>query len=121
VAALSPRPGDLVGRRFSATAPDRLWVADLTYVGTWTGFVYAAFVIDVFSRRILGWRCADHLCTDLALDALEMAIWTRGREPDRERAGLAGLVHHSDYAESCVKPRNRVLACTGGCLTDSSA
>jgi Integrase core domain len=94
VAALSPRPADLVGRRFSAAAPDRLWVADLTYVGTWTGFVYAAFVIDVFSRRIVGWRCADHLRTDLALDALEMAIWTRGREQDSGE--LAGLVHHSD-------------------------
>ena len=111
VPQLTARPADLVGRQFTAPAPNRLWVADLTYVGTWTGFVYAAFVIDVYSRRILGWRCANHLRTDLALDALEMAIWTRQREQDGE---LAGLVHHSDYAEVRVKPRVRVLACVGG-------
>jgi putative transposase len=115
VPQLSERPADLVGRVFSAAAPNRLWVADLTYVHTWTGFVYAAFVIDVYSRRILGWRCANHLRTDLALDALEMAIWTRQREHDGDQGGeLGGLVHHSDYAELCVKPRNRVLACAGG-------
>ncbi len=98
VAQLAARPGDLVGRRFTAVGPNRLWVADLTYVSTWTGFVYAAFVIDVYSRRILGWRCANHLRTDLALDALEMAIWTRQREQhgDGRDGGLGGLVHHSD-------------------------
>ena len=86
-------------------------MADLTYVWTWAGFVYVAFVVDVYSRRILGWRCASHLRTDLALDALEMAIWAR----QRKRAGeLTGLVHHSDYAEVGVKPRNRRLACVGG-------
>ena len=73
-----------------AAAPDRLWVADLTYVWTRAGFCYAAFVIDAFSRRIVGWRVSASLRTDLALDALEMAIFTRG---DRT---LAGLVHHSD-------------------------
>jgi putative transposase len=89
-APITERPADLVDRVFSATAPDRLWVADLTYVWTRAGFCYAAFVIDAFSRRIVGWRVSSSLRTDLALDALEMAIWSRG---DRS---LAGLVHHSD-------------------------
>ena len=86
----SRRPADLVERVFSADAPDRLWVADLTYVWTRSGFCYAAFIIDAFSRRIVGWRVSSSMRTDLALDALEMAIWSRG-----DRA-LAGLVHHSD-------------------------
>src|SRR5512144_373745 len=116
VPQLSERPADLVGRNFTAAAPNRLWVADLTYVHTWTGFVYAAFVIDVYSRRILGWRAANHLRTDLALDALEMAIWTRQREQD---GGLAGLVHHSDrgvqYGGGCAAadPSNSAAQATG--------
>jgi putative transposase len=85
----SMRPADLVERTFAAAAPNRLWVADLTYVWTVGGFCYTAFVIDVFSRRIVGWRTASSLRTDLALDALEMAIYARGHD-------LAGLVHHSD-------------------------
>lgn len=89
-AVVDRRPDDLVQRDFSAPAPDRLWVADLTYVWTRSGFCYASFVIDAFSRCIVGWRVSASLRTDLALDALEMAIFTRG---DRE---LAGLVHHSD-------------------------
>ena len=89
-ATVTERPADLVDRIFTADAPDRLWVADLTYVWTRAGFCYAAFVIDAFSRRIVGWRVSPSLRTDLALDALEMAIWTRG-----DRA-LPGLVHHSD-------------------------
>ncbi len=89
-AALAARPGDLVQRSFSATAPNRLWVADLTYVATWSGFAYTAFIIDVFSRRIVGWRVATSLSVAVALDALEMAIWTRRGEQ------LSGLVHHSD-------------------------
>jgi putative transposase len=89
-AELSARPADLVERRFCATAPNRLWIADITYVATWSGFAYAAFVTDVFSRRIVGWRVSNTLRADLALDALEMAIWTRAEED------LAGLVHHSD-------------------------
>ncbi len=89
-AAVSQRPADLVERVFSADAPDRLWVADLTYVWTRAGFCYAAFIIDAFSRRIVGWRVSSSLRTDLALDALEMAIWSRG---DRT---LDGLIHHSD-------------------------
>ena len=74
---LSPRPADLVERNFTASAPNRLWVSDLTYVSTWTGFVYVAFVIDVFSRSIVGWRVSNSLHAELALDALEMAIWQR--------------------------------------------
>jgi len=87
---LSPRPADLVNRTFSAPAPNRLWVADLTYISTWSGFVYTAFVIDAFSRAIVGWRVSTSLRAELALDALEMAIWSR------RAADLAGLVHHSD-------------------------
>lgn len=85
----APRPDDLVERDFSAEAPNRLWVADLTYVRTWSGFVYVSFVLDVFSRFIVGWQAASHLRTDLVLDALEMALW------QRKGAG-EGLVHHSD-------------------------
>jgi putative transposase len=89
---VAARPGDLVERQFHAPAPDRLWVADLTYVPTWSGFVYVAFVMDVFSRRVVGWRASTSLRTDLALDALEQAIWQR----QREKADLTALVHHSD-------------------------
>jgi putative transposase len=84
------RPQDLVERSFVALAPNRLWVADLTYVSTWIGFVYVAFVVDAFSRRIVGWRVSSSLRAELALDALEMAIWSR------RSADLGGLVHHSD-------------------------
>ena len=82
------RPTDLVNRAFSATRPNALWVADLTYVATWRGFVYVAFVIDVFARMIVGWRVSSSLRTDLALDALEQAVYSR---PNSGR-----LVHHSD-------------------------
>jgi len=84
------RPADLVQRHFVATAPNRLWVADLTYVKTHSGWVYVAFIVDVFSRFVVGWQASRSLPTDLALDALEMAIW--GRRGER----LQGLVHHSD-------------------------
>ncbi len=84
------RPADLVERVFQAVAPNLLWVADLTYVSTWAGTVYSSFVIDVFSRRIVGWRVSSTLRAELALDALEMAIWSRGSW------ALKGLVHHSD-------------------------
>jgi len=87
---LAPRPADLVERNFAAERPNELWVADLTYVATWTGFVYVAFAIDVYSRFIVGWRASTSLRSDLALDALEMAIWAR------RDIGLGGLVHHSD-------------------------
>lgn len=86
------RPADLVERQFTATAPNQLWVADITYIRTFSGWVYAAFVIDVFSRMIVGWQVATSLYTDLALDALEMGIWRRRHTG----AGLAGLTHHSD-------------------------
>ncbi len=86
---LSQRPADLVERVFAAAAPNRLWVADLTYVWTVSGFCYAAFIVDAFSRRSVGGRVAASLRAELALDALEMAIWARG-DP------LPGLVHHSD-------------------------
>lgn len=86
------RPADLVEREFTASAPDRLWVADITYIRTFAGWVYASFVIDVFSRRVVGWQLSTSLHTDLALDALEMGLWSR------TRAGrdLSALIHHSD-------------------------
>lgn len=88
--AATDRPADLVHRQFRATAPNRLWVADLTYVKTHVGWVYVAFIIDVFSRCVVGWQASRSLRTDLALDALEMALW-------RRRGGrLDGLIHHSD-------------------------
>jgi len=84
------RPLDLVARQFRAPAPNRLWVADLTYVKTHSGWVYVAFVVDVCSRFVVGWQAARSLRTDLALDALEMAFWARRTAP------LQGLIHHSD-------------------------
>ena len=86
--AVAARPQDLVQRNFTATRPNQLWVSDLTYVATWRGFVYVAFVIDVFARRIVGWRASSSLRSDLALDALEQALY------DRDTDGP--LVHHSD-------------------------
>jgi putative transposase len=86
------RPADLVERNFKAPRPNRLWVADLTYVKTHTGWVYAAFVIDVYSRMVVGWQLSNSLRSALAVDALEMAIWNRTRKGD----DLDGLVHHSD-------------------------
>jgi transposase InsO family protein len=87
--AETPRP-DLVERHFHATRPNQLWVSDLTYVATWRGFVYVAFVIDVFARQIVGWRASTSLRTDLALDALEQALY------DRREVFDEPLVHHSD-------------------------
>jgi putative transposase len=88
-APVAQRPADLVERVFTAPAPNRLWLADLTYVWTRAGFVYTAFIVDAFSRAIVGWRVSASLRTDLALDALEMALHARG-------TALPGLVHHSD-------------------------
>ena len=85
----APRPADLVDRRFVAERPNQLWVADITYVTSWTGRCYAAFVTDVYSRMIVGWALTTHLRTELPLEALEMAIW-------RRNTILDGLVHHSD-------------------------
>ena len=84
------RPSDLVERQFTAPAPNRLWVADLTYVKTHSGWVYVAFIVDVFSRFIVGWQISTSLRSDLAIDALEMAIYSRNGED------LSDLVHHSD-------------------------
>jgi len=100
------RPDDLVGRRFQAPAPNRLWVADLTYVKTHGGWVYAAFVIDVFSRLVVGWQISDSLRADLAIDALEMAVWNRTRGGQ----ALDGLVHHSDRGVQylCVRYSERL-------------
>jgi transposase InsO family protein len=88
--AAATRPADLVDRNFTATRPNQLWVSDFTYVATWRGFVYVAFVIDVFARRIVGWRASASLRTDLALDALDQAIY------DRCDIDTGDLVHHSD-------------------------
>ncbi len=93
------RPRDLVKRDFTATAPNRLWIADITYVRTRAGFVYVAFVTDVYSRRIVGWRAARSLETGLALDALEQAIW------DRLDGEVDGLVHHSDHGSQYLSIR----------------
>jgi putative transposase len=89
-ALVEQRPADLVERVFAAVAPNRLWVADLTYVSTWSGFAYTALIVDAFSKAIVGWRVLASLRAELTLDALEMAIWRRRDE------ALAGLVHHSD-------------------------
>ncbi len=89
----APRPGDLVQRRFDPPAPNQLWVADFTYVSTWSGWVYVAFVIDAYARRIVGWRCTTAMTTPLVLDAIEQAIWARQREGVTD---LTGLVHHND-------------------------
>jgi transposase InsO family protein len=91
------RPADLVQRQFTATRPNQLWVADITYVATWAGFVYVAFVIDVFARRIVGWRVASTMRTDLVLDALEQALWSR--------TGTQGLIHHSDRGSQYLSIR----------------
>jgi transposase InsO family protein len=90
------RPADLVERRFTATRPNQLWVADFTYVATWRGFVYVAFVIDVFARRLVGWRVSSSVATDFVLDALDQAI------ADRCGAGAHELIHHSDRGTQYV-------------------
>lgn len=90
------RAPDLVDRQFHAERPNQLWVVDLTYVPTWSGTVFTAFVSDVYSRRIVGWRCAASMPTELPLDALEMALWTRERAGHTTNGRLDGLIHHSD-------------------------
>jgi putative transposase len=87
------RPADLVQRRFGPPAPNRLWVADLTYVSTWSGLAYVAFVTDAYARRILGWRVASTMVTSMVLDAIEQAIWTRQQEGVLD---LKDVVHHTD-------------------------
>jgi putative transposase len=108
--ATAPRPADLVDRDFSATRPNQLWVADLTYVASWSGFVYVAFIIDAFSRFLVGWQASRSLRTDLALDALEMAIW-------RRQAQLEGLVHHSDRGGQYLSIRYTERLAEAGAVT----
>ena len=91
------RPADLVNREFTASRPNELWVADFTYVATWTGFVYVAFVIDVFARMIVGWRVSASMSAELTLDALEQALWAR--------TITGGLVHHSDLGSQYLAIR----------------
>ena len=90
-------PGDLVQRDFTAMRPNQLWVADLTYVSTWAGFVFVAFVIDVYARRIVGWSASNSLRTDLPLEALEQAL--------QSRPAAESLVHHSDHGVQYVSIR----------------
>jgi putative transposase len=90
--ATAERPPDLVKRKFAAERPNQLWVVDFTYVSTWVGTAFTAFVIDVYSRRIVGWRVASRMPTALPLDALEMALWTR----EQTNELVDGLIHHSD-------------------------
>jgi putative transposase len=90
-------PADLVNRQFMAKRPDQLWVADFTYVATWSGFVYVAFITDVFARRIVGWRVSNSMRTDFVLDALEQAIWAR--------KGAEGVIHHSDKGSQYLSIR----------------
>ncbi|MFE3474196.1 IS3 family transposase [Streptomyces bacillaris] len=95
----APRPPDLVDRDFTTSRPDQLWVADMTYVRTWSGWAYVAFVLDVYSRMIVGWQVANHMRTELPLDALEMALWRRRIKKD------SGLIHHSDRGSQYVSIR----------------
>jgi putative transposase len=96
---VAARPADLVDRHFVATRPNQLWVSDFTYVATWQGFVYVAFVIDVFARRIVGWRVSSSLRTDFVLDALEQAIYARCDDT------VGDLVHHSDRGSQYLSMR----------------
>jgi putative transposase len=104
------RPADLVKRDFSASRPNQLWVADLTYVATWSGFVYVALVIDAFSRFLVGWQASRSLGTDLALDALEMAVWAR-------HGKLEGLVDHSDRGSQYLAIRYTERLAEAGAVT----
>ena len=88
------KPLDLMNREFTAQRPNQLWVANITYVATWSGFVYVAFVIDVFSRKSVGWRVMKSMQTQLILDALEQALWARGKPK--------GVIHHSDCGSQYV-------------------
>ncbi len=103
------RPPDLVNREFTATRPDEVWVADITYVATWSGFAYVSFVTDVYSRKIIGWRVSPSLKSDLALDALEMALWTRGGD-------VEGVIHHSDRGVQYLSIRYTERLAETGCV-----
>ncbi len=94
-----PCPLDLVNREFHADRPNRLWVADFTYVSTWQGWLYVAFVIDAYAKRIVGWRASSSMTTDFVLDALEQALYDRQPDP------AGGLIHHSDRGSQYVSIR----------------
>ncbi len=104
------RPADLVERDFHAGRPNEMWVADITYVPTWSGFCYAAFVIDVYSRMLVGWSLAAHLRSSLAIEALEMAIWHRDERLD-------GLIHHSDRGSQYLSIRYSERLAEEGAVT----
>lgn len=112
---LSAPPVDLVARQFRAPAPNRLWVADLTYVKTHSGWVYVAFVVDVYSRFVVGWQASRSLRTDLALDALEMALWAR------RAVSLTGLVHHSDRGSQYLAIRSTERLAEAGAVPSVGA
>ncbi len=106
------RPADLVQRDFTAAAPNRLWCVDFTYVPTWSAMCFTAFVTDVYSRRIVGWRTHDRMPTELPLDALEMALWVR----DRAGSDVTGVVHHSDAGSQYVALRYTERLADAGAL-----
>jgi putative transposase len=106
----APKPADLVMRNFGPLAPDRLWVADFTYVSTWSGWCYTAFVIDAYARRILGWSVATTMTTQLVLDAVEQAIWTR----HHDGRDLAGLVAHHDHGSQYLSLAHSERLATAG-------
>lgn len=95
------RPVDLVRRQFAPTAPNHVWVADITYISTWSGWVYAAFVVDAYARRILGWRTSTSMTTNLVRDAIEQAIWTR----ERQGWDVKDVVHHPDRGSQYTSVR----------------
>lgn len=110
--ARAVRPPDLVDRHFRADAPNQLWVVDFTYVSTWQQTAYTALVIDVYSRRIVGWRCAASMPTELPLDALEMALFTRTRAGE----DISGVVHHSDAGSQYTSIRYTTRLLDAGAL-----
>src|SRR4051812_37421270 len=116
------RPADLVQRRFGPRAPNRLWVADLTYVSTWSGFAYVAFVVDAYARRILGWRVAATMATSMVLDAIEQAIWSRQQDGVLDlkdvvpphRAGIAGRIQSVVATPACSSNSRWSLRASAG-------
>jgi len=112
-------PSDLVKRQFTATRPNQLWVADFTYVATWSGFVFVAFVTDVFSRRIVGWRVSRYMNTELVLDALEQALWARTRPKSLLKGAAASLVHHSDKGSQYLSIRYTERLTAAGILAST--
>jgi putative transposase len=110
------RPPDLVNRDFTAERPNALWIVDFTYVPTWAGMAFTAFVSDVFARRIVGWRTAASMPTELPLDALEMALWTRETAGQTDQGRLDGLIHHSDAGSQYTAVRYAARLAQAGAL-----